>query len=250
MLRNNTTKQYWLPSPTYKSCLAATYLSSAQAKPNSSSLCKFCESSVFTFRLLAKIADASAEDTTFKFEYTRRGVDLRESFVQGCKWCGKICDAVHQNISERRFRDHWYGRDNDDDDDDSDDDEGHDDESLIGGENEGEDREDEQERVFEDGEVVEMNSGEGSNGDDYGYDEADFPDTIDCLDTTDELRIELTFLRSLGSKFGSLEVHVEARRDNEDGILGLLQGEEYAVQLLYHTYRGSGKHQICIKILF
>jgi hypothetical protein len=238
MLRNNYTKGYWLPTYEYKSSLAATYRSSAQAKPNPSSLCNLCESSVFTSGLLAKLVDAWAEDTTFKFEYTRRGVDLRDSFVvEGCKWCGKICDAVHQNISERRFRDHWYRRDDDDDDD-----EGHDDESLIGGEDEDEDREDERVRVIEDEEGAEMDSGEGSNGDDYDFDEADFPETIDCLDTTTELRIELTFRRSSGSKFRSLEVHVEAQSVNEMGVLGLLRGEEHIVQLLYHTYCGSGKH--------
>jgi hypothetical protein len=211
MLKNSMTGNYWLP--TYK------YRANSNAGPipsNTKTLCNFCTLIVFTPALLTQLLAAwQAGSPQHAFSYVRKGSDIRQSFNEECEWCRRIADGINQNISEYRFREHYYRKRSED--------------PSSGEEEEG------KEGADEDG--VLSDEGDGFDADEF--DESDYPEYVDPLESACEVKIELVFLRAEDAKFKDLEVRVEAVGEVGGDVLHLLQGDT-AVELLYHTYSGAG----------
>lgn len=200
-----------------------------QKYPNSpasaSTLCGHCTSKLFGQKLFDQLLSAQgAGNGSFEFSYNRRGHEIRQACIEGCKWCQSVANAVHSALHLDRVYELWNQSQSDGIDED-------DIEAVTGDE------------LAEDSNEDDSPEGEDHTDGVFGTTDTTrtevLDEEVDVLDNSSELQIYLCFKQEIEMVvFTSLEVRIKCTGEDTDTSVGQLQ-DENAVILEFKLH---GKH--------
>ncbi|KAF2798793.1 HET-domain-containing protein [Melanomma pulvis-pyrius CBS 109.77] len=193
------------------------------SKSTTTSPCKSCTSAIWTPNFYSALRAVPPDDSQFVTSYQVSSSALRNSTLDGCRWCRTLADGIHGRIFLDALYEQWEKT-----------------ESWPSEGSNGEESEHEEEIKEWDTATAFNDDGDGDpTGGWNSYED------LDTLAVKCNFSIELSFERGDGGRFTFLNAHIEAFDWEEDGVNSVqkVSGEK-AVDMRYHVNMSGVKESL------